>query len=114
MLGMGLGFAVMVAVYWAFRKWKPRSVDHLFRKGQLLSAALYSLGHGGNDAQKTMGVIVALLVAAGMMAPGTPVGLSSTGNVMDFFRLRIDWSTAWIILSCHAAMALGTALGAGG
>ncbi len=45
------------------------------------------------------------------MQPGTPVELTTTGNILDFFRLRIDWSTAWIILSCHAAMALGTALG---
>src|SRR5439155_14242081 len=74
------------------------SVDRLFRRAQLLSAALYSLGHGGNDAQKTMGVIVALLVAAGLMSPETKLSLT-------------HGSTLWIILSCHAAMGLGTALG---
>jgi PiT family inorganic phosphate transporter len=111
LLGLVLGFGTMLLVYWVFRKWRPQSVDHLFRKGQLISASLYSLGHGGNDAQKTMGVIVALLVAAGMMDPGTQIGLTTTGNVLDFFRLRIDWHTAWIILASHAAMAIGTALG---
>jgi inorganic phosphate transporter, PiT family len=111
LIGMFLGFGVMLTVFWIFRKWRPQSVDRFFRKGQLVSAALYSLGHGGNDAQKTMGIIVALLVAGGMMTPDTHVSLTTSGNILDFFRLRIDWDTAWIILACHAAMALGTALG---
>ncbi len=97
-IGLVVGYLIMVGIYWIFRRWKPSDVDHVFRKGQLASAALYSLGHGGNDAQKTMGVIIALLVAAGMMDPTTQLSL---GN----------WNTAWIILSCHAAMALGTAFG---
>ncbi len=88
----------MIAVYWAFRKWSPQRVDKVFRKGQLVSAALYSLGHGGNDAQKTMGIIVALLVAGGVFTQHTQLSLS-------------DWSTSWIILSCHLAMGIGTALG---
>jgi len=98
LIGMILGFLVMIGVFWAFRRWRPSAVDRLFRKGQLLSAALYSLGHGGNDAQKTMGIIVALLIAAGMMEKGTQLSL-------------LKWNTAWIILSCHAAMGVGTALG---
>jgi len=98
LIGFVLGFSVMVAVYWIFRSWGPASVDRLFRKGQLLSACLYSLGHGGNDAQKTMGIIVALLVAAGAMNPDVQLSL---GNP----------ATLWIILSCHAAMGIGTALG---
>lgn len=98
LIGLGIGYMIMVAIYWIFRRWKPADVDHIFRKGQLLSASLYSLGHGGNDAQKTMGVIIALLVAAGMMNPDTQLSLGK-------------WNTLWIILSCHAAMALGTALG---
>jgi PiT family inorganic phosphate transporter len=93
-----LGYAMMVAVYWIFRRWRPESVDRTFRKGQLFSAALYSLGHGGNDAQKTMGIIMALLVAAGMMSPQTQLTL---GNPR----------TLWIILGCHVAMAIGTAMG---
>jgi len=97
-MGLLLGFIFMLLVFWIFRKWKPKQVDKLFRKGQLVSAALYSLGHGGNDAQKTMGIIIALLVASGAME--STVTLSLT-----------DLSTLWIILSCHLAMALGTAFG---
>ena len=97
-LGMTLGFALMLAVFWIFRRWRPAAVDHLFRVGQLFSAAAYSLGHGGNDAQKTMGLIVALLVASGHLSGD--VQLSMT-----------DPRTLWIILSCHLAMAVGTAFG---
>ena len=95
LIGMVLGFGLMLSVYWMFRRWRPTAVDSLFRRGQLFSAAAYSLGHGGNDAQKTMGIIVALLVASGHMAPNTADD-------------HIPW---WIILSCNAAMALGTAFG---
>ena len=98
LIGLLLGFAIMLAVFWIFRKWRPASVDRVFRRGQLFSAALYSLGHGGNDAQKTMGIIVALLVAVGIFDQKTELSL-------------LNWRTAWIILSCHAAMALGTAMG---
>jgi PiT family inorganic phosphate transporter len=98
LLGFAFAFVLMLAVYWLFRRARPASVDGIFRKGQFLSAAMYSLGHGGNDAQKTMGIIVALLIASGHF--GEDVTLSLT-----------DPSTLWIILSCHAAMALGTAMG---
>ncbi len=98
LIGFALGLAVMVVVYWLFRRWQPATVDRLFRRGQLLSAALYSLGHGGNDAQKTMGIIIATMIAAGAM--GHDVQLS----------LR-DPATLWIILSCNTAMGIGTALG---
>src|SRR5437867_510576 len=98
LIGCAIGFCLMLSLYWIFRRWRPANVDRLFRRAQLVSAAFYSLGHGGNDAQKTMGVIVALLVAAGMMSPETKLSL---------------WHgrTLWIILSCHAAMGVGTALG---
>jgi PiT family inorganic phosphate transporter len=98
LIGFAFGFGFMLAVFWAFRKWRPLAVDSLFRKGQLVSASLYSLGHGGNDAQKTMGIIVALLVAYGSFSPETQLSLS-------------DPRTAWIILACHLAMAAGTAMG---
>jgi PiT family inorganic phosphate transporter len=98
LIGFGAAFLLMIAVYWIFRKWVPKKVDKFFRKGQLISAALYSLGHGGNDAQKTMGVIVALLIAAGMFNPEHQLSLT-------------HGDTLWIILSCHLAMAIGTALG---
>lgn len=97
-IGLVLGFAIMVAVYWMFRRWRPAAVDKVFRRGQFLSASLYSLGHGGNDAQKTMGIIVALLVAAGVFDHNVHLSIG-------------DMKTLWIILSCHAAMGLGTALG---
>ena len=98
LMGLGIAFVLMVGVYWAFRKWRPLAVDKLFRRGQLISAAFYSLGHGGNDAQKTMGIIVALLVSSGHMSPDVELSL-------------VDPNTLWIILSCHAAMGLGTAMG---
>ncbi|HET6349267.1 MAG TPA: inorganic phosphate transporter [Candidatus Krumholzibacteria bacterium] len=98
LIGLGIAFVLMVAVYWLFRKWRPLTVDKVFRRGQLMSAAFYSLGHGGNDAQKTMGIIVALLVASGHMAPDVQLSV-------------LDHRTLWIILSCHIAMGVGTALG---
>lgn len=98
LIGFVLGFAIMVAVFWIFRRWRPSAIDSFFRKGQLVSAALYSLGHGGNDAQKTMGIIVALLIASGHFTKDVKLSLT-------------DWSTAWIIVSCHVAMAIGTAMG---
>jgi PiT family inorganic phosphate transporter len=98
LIGLVLAFAFMVGVYWLFRRWRPADVDRWFRKGQLFSAALYSLGHGGNDAQKTMGIIMALLMAGGIMSIDTKLSLG-------------HWNTLWIILSCHLAMAIGTALG---
>jgi inorganic phosphate transporter, PiT family len=91
--GMVLGLAIMVALMWIFRRKSPDRVDKIFRKGQLLSAALYSLGHGGADAQKTMGIIAAVLVAS---------------NLNDNATKHIP---LWVVLSCHAAMALGTLSG---
>jgi inorganic phosphate transporter, PiT family len=98
LIGLGMAFVLMVGVYWLFRRWRPLAVDRLFRRLQLFSAAAYSLGHGGNDAQKTMGIIVALLVASGDLGADVELSLA-------------DPRTLWIILSCHAAMAVGTALG---
>jgi len=98
LIGLVIGFIVMVIVFWIFRRWRPKDVDKVFRKSQLFSAALYSLGHGGNDAQKTMGIIMALLIAGGIMAPETKLSLT-------------DLNTMWIILSCQLAMGIGTAFG---
>lgn len=98
LIGLALGLVFMVSVYWIFRRWRPADVDRWFRKGQLFSAALYSLGHGGNDAQKTMGIIMALLIAGGLMSTDTKLSLG-------------HWDTLWIILSCNLAMGIGTALG---
>jgi PiT family inorganic phosphate transporter len=91
-IGFVLGALLMVAVLWICRRAAPGPVDRWFRKLQLLSAALYSLGHGANDAQKTMGIIAVLLY--------------STGYLGDTFHVPL-----WVVLSCHAAIALGTLAG---
>ncbi|MFA7291644.1 MAG: inorganic phosphate transporter [Rhodocyclaceae bacterium] len=92
MLGMFLGALLMVLVSWLVRRTTPRRVDKWFRRLQLASAALYSLGHGGNDAQKTMGIIWMLLIAAGM----------STAQ---------DSIPVWVIFSCYLSIGLGTLFG---
>lgn len=108
LIGFVLGGLNMVAFHWLFRRTRVTRVNWIFRKLQLVSAALYSLGHGGNDAQKTMGIIVLLLATAnlhGWYAPGDhqPWWLNPFGH---------DHSVAWwIILSCHAAISLGTMCG---
>ena len=91
LIGMVLGFALMVAIQWVFQRTSPGRVDHWFRRLQLVSAAAYSLGHGGNDAQKTMGIIAGVLLAGGYIS-----------------SFRID---LWVILAAHAAIALGTLSG---
>ena len=97
LIGLTLGLALMVAVYWIFRNWSPFRVDKLFRTGQLLSAAAFSLGHGGNDAQKTMGIITAVLAAGGYLSYG------ANGTLPPI--------PLWVVLSAHAAIALGTLSG---
>jgi inorganic phosphate transporter, PiT family len=97
-LGFAIGCILIFLLYWLFKDFRPAKVDRLFQKGQLISAALYSVGHGANDAQKTMGIIVALLVAAGTFSADTQLSL-------------FNFETLWIILSCQAAMGIGTALG---
>ncbi len=91
-LGLIFGLTIGVIVYNLFRKSTPRNVDSIFRKGQLVSAALYSLGHGGNDAQKTMGIIAITLFSAGLLGPTFHVPF-------------------WVVISCHTAIALGTLMG---
>ncbi len=91
LLGMVLGLALMIGVTWVFRRWNPFRLDSLFRRLQLLSASLYSLGHGGNDAQKTMGIITGLLVASGRLS-----------------RFEVP---LWVVLLSHAAIAFGTMFG---
>ena len=99
LIGMILGFSLMVLVHWIFRRSTPTRVDNVFRKGQLFSAAAFSLGHGGNDAQKTMGIITAVLTAGGI------AGLSygPDGSLPPI--------PLWVVLSAHAAIALGTLSG---
>jgi PiT family inorganic phosphate transporter len=99
LIGMLLGFVLMVAVHWIFRRMTPKRVDAFFRKGQLFSAAAFSLGHGGNDAQKTMGIITAVLTAGGVA--GLAYGPKGALPPIPL----------WVVLSAHAAIALGTLSG---
>ena len=87
-LGLGLG----ILVYWVFRRSAPLQVDHIFRKGQLVSAAFYSMGHGGNDAQKTMGIIASLLFSAGLLGA----------------KFYIPF---WVVMLCYTAISIGTMFG---
>jgi PiT family inorganic phosphate transporter len=97
-MGLILGWSFMVAVYWLLRDKAPQRIDVWFRKLQLLSAAAYSLGHGGNDAQKTMGIVASALYGAHFL---TAKELSSNWG-------KFHWP---IILAAHTAIALGTYFG---
>ena len=91
-VGLTLGLLIGCAVYWIFRHFAPRKVDAIFRKGQLVSAALFSLGHGGNDAQKTMGIITTLLFSAKVLHGEFHV-------------------PKYVVIACQSAIALGTLFG---
>jgi inorganic phosphate transporter, PiT family len=97
-MGLVLGFSFMVAVFWLLRDKPPRRIDAWFRKLQLVSAAAYSLGHGGNDAQKTMGIVASALYGAKLMTA------DEVSNTWGHFH----WP---IILAAHTAIALGTYFG---
>jgi PiT family inorganic phosphate transporter len=92
LLGFLFGSMMMLLVSWLFVRSTPQRIDRWFRRMQLISASMYSLGHGGNDAQKTMGIIWMLLIAAGFSAASDP----------------LPW---WVIISCYAAIGLGTLFG---
>ena len=92
LMGMVLGAALMLAVAWIFVRSTPSKVDRWFRRLQLVSASLYSLGHGGNDAQKTIGIIWMLLIGAGYLGAKDPVPV-------------------WVIFACYVTISLGTAFG---
>src|SRR5882672_10123079 len=87
-VGLTLGFILMIITYWVCRRFPPAKVSSIFRKLQLLSAAFYSLGHGGNDAQKTMGIIFVLLLAAGRPNPAIwqSTDYQVTGAVLSELR----------------------------
>ncbi|MBI2016882.1 MAG: inorganic phosphate transporter, partial [Candidatus Rokubacteria bacterium] len=91
-IGLVVGFAMMVLTLRTFRRETPGRVDRVFRRGQLVSAAAYSLGHGTNDAQKTMGIIAVLLFTTGHLGP-------------EFYV------PFWVVLAAHAALGLGTMAG---
>ncbi len=100
LIGLVAGFLIMLGVAWLFRKSTPYKVDNKFRVLQLVSAAGYSLGHGLNDAQKTMGIIAILLVSCRHMVPAD-----------SFLYMEKVEIPLWLILTCHAAIAAGTLAG---
>jgi PiT family inorganic phosphate transporter len=91
-IGFLLGALLLLAISWIFRRSTPSRVDRLFRRLQLVSSSLYSLGHGGNDAQKTIGIIWMLLIASGYLGMKDPV-------------------PAWVVIACYITIGLGTAFG---
>ncbi|MGD0485318.1 MAG: inorganic phosphate transporter [Gemmatimonadales bacterium] len=103
LMGFVLGVAMMVAVGWGFRRAHPRHIDTWFRRLQLVSAAAYSLGHGTNDAQKTMGIVVGLLFSAQLAFKDFPLRFL---HITSMATIPI-----WVILWAHAAIALGTLFG---
>jgi PiT family inorganic phosphate transporter len=105
LFGMLLGFTLMVLVFWLFRWASPALVNRIFKRGQLLSAAAFSLAHGGNDAQKTMGIVVGLLVSV------APTLSQETGWLRFFYIPNADHIPMWVIMTAHLAIALGTLFG---
>jgi PiT family inorganic phosphate transporter len=103
LMGLTLALLLTVALSWILRRSLPRRVDKVFRVLQLVSAAAYSLGHGTNDAQKTMGIIVALLVSSQALFVNFPI--------QAFHLTSADKIPTWVILSAHAAIGLGTLSG---
>ena len=93
LMGFALGALLMLLIAWIFRRATPGRIDKWFRRGQLVSCGLYSLGHGSNDAQKTMGIIWLLLIIAGM----------ATKDVKTL--------PSWVVISCYIAISLGTLFG---
>jgi PiT family inorganic phosphate transporter len=91
-IGLALSLLLILLITWIVARSTPIAADRGFRRLQLVSSALYSLGHGGNDAQKTMGIIAVLLYSQGMLSGGFHIPL-------------------WVVLACQAAMALGTLMG---
>ena len=92
LIGFVLGAVLLLAISWIFRRSTPSRVDRLFRRLQLVSSSLYSLGHGGNDAQKTIGIIWMLLIAAGYTGTNDPVPV-------------------WVIVACYVTIGFGTLFG---
>ena len=105
LIGLSAGYLLMVAFYWIFRKFSPGRVDPFFRRLQLVSAALFSLSHGANDAQKTMGIIVGLLISAqGAFA-------AETGWLRHLHLADADHIPLWVEMGAYTAIAFGTLFG---
>ena len=105
LIGMALGFSLMVMVFWIFQRTSPSRVDRFFRVAQLASSAFFSLSHGANDAQKTMGIIVGLLVSADALFAG------QTGLLSHFHVANADHIPYWVTMGAYTAISLGTLFG---
>jgi len=105
LIGALFGFTLMVATYWLFRRVRPAKVDRVFRVAQLASSALFSLSHGANDAQKTMGIIVGLLVTSKAMLAG------QTGLLSHLYLEDEDKIPYWIEIGAYTMISLGTLFG---
>jgi inorganic phosphate transporter, PiT family len=102
LLGFLLGSLMMLSVAWIFRRFTPSQTDRWFRRLQLVSAAAYSLGHGGNDAQKTAGIIWLLLIAA---------TASQVPNLPEWMKATKDYLPVWVVIACYITIGLGTMFG---
>jgi PiT family inorganic phosphate transporter len=105
MIGMAAGFGMMVAVYWIFQRMSPTRVNRFFRGAQLVSSALFSLSHGANDAQKTMGIIVGLLIAT------QDIFAAETGFLHRLYLNNAETIPFWVEIGAYSAIALGTLFG---
>ena len=105
LIGLVLALGFTVALSWLLRRGQPGPIDRVFRRLQLLSAALYSIGHGANDAQKTMGIIVGLLVSSQALFAG------QTGVMAHLHLTNADQVPLWVEIMAYSAISLGTALG---
>jgi PiT family inorganic phosphate transporter len=104
-IGMLLGFGLMVAVYWLFHRTPPGKVDRIFRVAQLASAAFFSLSHGANDAQKTMGIIV------GLLASSNAIFAAETGFLHHLYVPNAQHIPYWVEIGAYTAISLGTLFG---
>ena len=105
LIGLIAGFSLMVAVYWVFQRMSPGRVNRFFRGAQLVSSALFSLSHGANDAQKTMGIIVGLLLAS------QEVFAAETGFLHRLYLNNAESIPFWVEIGAYSAIAFGTLLG---
>jgi PiT family inorganic phosphate transporter len=105
LIGFGLGFAIMVAVFWLFQRVSPARVDRVFRAAQLASSAFFSISHGANDAQKTMGIIVGLLASSNALFAG------QTGWLHRFYVPDAQTIPYWVQFGAYACISFGTLFG---
>jgi PiT family inorganic phosphate transporter len=105
LIGFGLGFGIMVAVFWVFKRVSPARVDRVFRAAQLASSAFFSLSHGANDAQKTMGIIV------GLLASSNALFINETGWMHNLYVRDTETIPFWVEIGAYSCISFGTLFG---